>query len=180
MVPEFARVWELIEFLRLGVSTSWFGLACPSHCYPASFSSLGFFFLLGLILGSAATASFGFYLLASPFDFGIRAHPSPTRALSRLRGYLHEWGEDWSVGTSLGLADWSGGSASRGCEEPGHWEDFDFGALFFPVGWQGSSWRRRCFSKGLVSSFLCLKHLNLQYLGKGDPSPTWLCGPQLC
>ena len=86
-----ARVFELIEFLRLGVSTSWFGLACPSHCHPASFSSLGFCLLLGFIFGCASTALLGLYLFAHSLDFP-RAPTSPAaaRVALRLRGYLHE------------------------------------------------------------------------------------------
>ena len=86
-----ARVLELIEFLRLGVSTSWFGLACPSHCHPASFASLGFCLLLGFIFGCASTALLGFYLFAHSLDFP-RAPTSPAaaRVALRLRGYLHE------------------------------------------------------------------------------------------
>ena len=38
------------------MSTDWFGLACPSHCHPASFSALGLFFLLGFCAGSTLAA----------------------------------------------------------------------------------------------------------------------------
>jgi len=56
MVLPPAFFWESLDFLRLGVSTNWFGLACPSHCHPASFSALGLFFLLGFCAGSTLAA----------------------------------------------------------------------------------------------------------------------------
>ena len=56
MVLPPAFFWESLDFLRLGVSTDWFGLACPSHCHPASFSALGLFFLLGFCAGSTLAA----------------------------------------------------------------------------------------------------------------------------
>ena len=156
-----SRVVELIEFLRLGVSTSWFGLACPSHCHPASFASLGFCLLLGFILGCASTALLGFYLFVHPLDFSrAPASPAAARVALRLRGYLHEWGEDWSIGSTCGLANWSSGPIDRGCEEPYYLQNFIIRALPVPGGEFPCSRRRRCLSS-FYFGLLPIIHLQL-------------------
>ena len=92
MVLPLSVFWDSLEFLRLGVSSNWFGLACPAHCHPASFAALGFCFLLGLILGALLSA----WLLIGSFHQPVhtpvhRNHfPSRELAVERIRRYLHE------------------------------------------------------------------------------------------
>ena len=92
MVFPAARVWEAVELLRWGVATNWFGLACPAHCSPNTFSSLGLSFLLGLLFGGllgSLSVLYLIYCLAYSSPAVIR-HPAGRRALDRLRGYLDE------------------------------------------------------------------------------------------
>ena len=92
MVFPAARVWEAVELLRLGVSSNWFGLACPAHCSPSTFSSLGLSFLLGLLIGGIlASLSTAYIIYCLAFHFpAAHHHPVGRRALNRLRGYLDE------------------------------------------------------------------------------------------
>lgn len=93
MVGVAARVFEGLELLRLGVATNWFGLACPAHCSPASFASLGLALLSGFLLGFVSCFILGLwlyrFLLPSPAAFH-RSSAFPRGQLDRLRGYLHE------------------------------------------------------------------------------------------
>lgn len=87
---------RVVEFLQLGVSSNWFGLACPHHCYPSALPSLALSFVLGLFVGSIVTIGFGFWAFhlllprSSPSSQGVHSHPGSR--LSRLQGYLHERG----------------------------------------------------------------------------------------
>ena len=96
MVAVAAALWEVVEVLRWGVASNWFGLACPAHCSPSTFASLGFAFVLGWILGFGSCLALLLLLLRPCLDFYLGsslASPLPrpsTRALERLRGYLHE------------------------------------------------------------------------------------------
>ena len=95
MVVGFARIFEAVELFKLGVSTNWFGIACPHHCYPSSVPSLLLAFILGLIGGILITLTFGFALArwilgSSPSGTSFPYRSSSTLHLSRLRGYLHE------------------------------------------------------------------------------------------
>ena len=95
MVVPFSVVlgtWDSLEFLRLGVSSNWFGLACPAHCHPASFAALGFCLLLGLILGATLSAWLIFGILRPPAPVPVHSHHLPPRdlAVERIRRYLHE------------------------------------------------------------------------------------------
>ena len=99
MVVPFSVFWDSLEFLRLGVSSSWFGLACPAHCHPASFAALGFCLLLGFILGALLSAWLIFGILRPSTPVTIHSHPVtihshhlPSRdlAVERIRRYLHE------------------------------------------------------------------------------------------
>ena len=87
-----SRLWEAVELLRLGVASNWFGLACPHHCGPATFPSLGLAFILGCICGFSS-ACFAIYHLLRPCPPVVHlCHPSAGLAIDRLRGYLNERG----------------------------------------------------------------------------------------
>ncbi len=93
MVGVAARVFEGLEFLRLGVATNWFGLACPAHCSPSSFAPIALAFLSGSLLGFLACLILGFWLfraLLPPPQTILRPPCFPRGQLDRLRGYLHE------------------------------------------------------------------------------------------
>ena len=92
MVVPFSVFWDSLEFLRLGVASNWFGLACPAHCHQASFAALGFCLLLGFILGALASAWLIFGILRPSNPVTIPAHHFLSRdlAVERIRRYLHE------------------------------------------------------------------------------------------
>ena len=87
---------RIVEFLQLGVSSNWFGLACPHHCYPSALSSLALAFILGFCCGFSFAICLGFWA----YQFLFQGQPSssqgfrspPGSRLSRLQGYLHERG----------------------------------------------------------------------------------------
>lgn len=49
MVSWGARGSEILEFIRVGTSTNWFGLGCPAHCGAASWPAILPFYVLGLL-----------------------------------------------------------------------------------------------------------------------------------
>lgn len=77
----------VLRILQSGVSSNWWGLACPSHCGPPSFGLLLSAFLLGFILCLGCLAS-----LALWFLWGSSSVPQPPAApaapTSRLARYL--------------------------------------------------------------------------------------------
>ncbi len=97
MVAVVAAFWEVVEVLRWGVASNWFGLACPAHCSPSTFASLGFAFVLGAVFGFGTCLALLLILLRPCLSFFLGssfasphlARPS-SLALERLRGYLHE------------------------------------------------------------------------------------------
>lgn len=87
------QVSKVVEFLQLGISSNWFGLACPHHCGSSSLGLLGFTFLTGLLGGFilAASLSLWIYLyLLAPSAVLPRQPLVPAGRLARLQGYLHE------------------------------------------------------------------------------------------
>lgn len=83
-------VTEVVNFLFVGASSGWFGLACPAHC-SSSLTLLGSVFLAGLSTGALGFAFFAWFVLCS--------HPSPAATVPpvsrrppdlRLAAYLHE------------------------------------------------------------------------------------------
>ncbi len=92
-----SKFLEVIDFLRVGVSTNFWGLGCPFYCGSPAWISLGLTLFLGFLAGIFATT---FGLLAILYHCGFvhlpasqRPSPAPSRGPSsdsRLRGYLHE------------------------------------------------------------------------------------------
>ena len=100
MVPQVASgLFQVVEVLRAGISTNWWGLACPAHCYPSSLLTLlltlltgfGFGILTGILLVIGLAFKFC-RLVPSSTSAGLHLVPPPGAgaALSRLSGYLHE------------------------------------------------------------------------------------------
>ena len=92
-----ASLGNLLEFLRFGVVTNWWGLGCPSHCGTPSLSSfflafssgLGFGLLLGLLL--ALFACFKIGLISGPFSLSPSWTSTRRRTGSdRLAAYVYE------------------------------------------------------------------------------------------
>lgn len=93
---------SVLDFVKVGIETNWWGLSCPHHCGPPSLISLLFSFLsglsLGLLLGFIACFTlairFGFVPVPSLFQgFQVRSRPVPTGfhpGVERLSGYLYE------------------------------------------------------------------------------------------
>jgi len=93
---------SLVEFLRVGVVTNWWGLGCPQHCGPSSIPALIFAFCsglgFGLFLGLVSFLFIAFRLGFLPYPAFFRSseahsyrpdHPAHPRASSRLSAYLH-------------------------------------------------------------------------------------------
>ena len=85
--------WGILSFLQSGISTNWFGLACPSHFHPSTWGSLLSSFLLGALRGFAGLA----YLLTVVFGFRPywpapqSIHPAHlNNSAARLAQYVHE------------------------------------------------------------------------------------------
>ena len=85
--------WGVIRFLQGGITTNWYGLACPAHCGFPVFGSLLAAFLCGLLVG------LGLVACAAPSLLGFRltsihssVHPGEQHppAVDRLARYLHE------------------------------------------------------------------------------------------
>ena len=90
MVAALSRAFDFLEFLQLGVSSNWFGLACPHHCGSNSFPSLALFLLLGICFGFVLgflTACHLLRIFAPGFAPTLQAS-EPSHTVSRLRGYL--------------------------------------------------------------------------------------------
>ena len=85
MVGWLSRAFDLLEFLQLGVSSNWFGLACPHHCGSSTFPALALAFLLGNLCGFLLGLSAACFLLRLIYPGFFPSVPS--RAVSRLRGY---------------------------------------------------------------------------------------------
>lgn len=81
---------KILGFISSGVSSNWWGIACPSHCFgfgfPAVILSLSLGLALGFILGCITTAwIFGLLPLSSP---GRPPVDLPAPAFDRVRAYL--------------------------------------------------------------------------------------------
>ena len=90
-------VTNLLEFLRFGIVTNWWGLGCPSHCGAPSISSLGLAFSsglgFGLLLGLAGSFILCFKagLIVLPSSFRPSWSTERRRATSdRLAAYVYE------------------------------------------------------------------------------------------
>ena len=86
------KVFELVEFARLAVSSNLFGLGCPFYCGPSTLPSLLLFLILGFALGFLTCLAIICYLyryLAAqgfPQPFSAEARPAVSGRL-RLQGY---------------------------------------------------------------------------------------------
>ena len=94
MVQVAGSLASLLDFLRLGSQSNWWGLACPSHCGPPSFISLLSVFLAGLGLGFGLSLILAFLFIARLSLFASPSAqedsgPGTDLVVSRLRGYLH-------------------------------------------------------------------------------------------
>ena len=89
-----------LEFVRVGIETNLWGLACPFHCGPPSAAALGLAFLSGFGLGFGAGLVL-VILLAFRFGFHLpswgpsapdrsRPTPGPPPSLNRIQAYLYE------------------------------------------------------------------------------------------
>ena len=78
---------------REALQTGLWGLQCPLHCHPASFSSLALSWLLGLLLGFLISSAFWIWLLIPVADQPISSpvrqvvQSAALRARRRLEGY---------------------------------------------------------------------------------------------
>ena len=94
MVQVAGSLASLLDFLRLGSQSNWWGLAGPSHCGPPSFVSLLSIFLAGLGLGFGLSIILACFILArlslvAPSSSQEESGPGTDLVVSRLRGYLH-------------------------------------------------------------------------------------------
>jgi len=86
------KVFELVEFARLAVSSNLFGLGCPFYCGPSSISSILLALILGFALGFLTCLAIFCYLYRHffaqgfPQPFSAEARPSVSGKL-RLQGY---------------------------------------------------------------------------------------------
>ena len=96
MSAHIARVGEVLEFVRSGVASNFWGLGCPSWCGAPSWTSLSLAFLAGTASGLCLALA---GLLASLYLLGF-VHPPVTTVTRpaflrpeglhpRLQGYLH-------------------------------------------------------------------------------------------
>ena len=78
---------------REALHTGLWGLQCPLHCHPASFSALALSWLLGFLFGLLISSAFWIWLL---IPVAVQPNPSPVhqvvqsaalRARRRLEGY---------------------------------------------------------------------------------------------
>ena len=100
--PQLFPFRSILDFLRLGVQTNWWGLGCPSHCGHPSFTSLAFSFLAGSWIWLlpwiwCPVASWPGALALSFVGSSIpgttsapRASPGASPGLQRIQAYLHE------------------------------------------------------------------------------------------
>ena len=127
MIPPVGRLWDLVEFLRFGVTTNFWGLGCPQYCGPPSWTSLALTFVLGFTCGLLAA---GVLVGLALYQLGFvqwptfrRAGPSPAGVpSSRLQGYLHGLWTLWYPyctvgypGSTPGTYSGSGSSGRCGC-----------------------------------------------------------------
>ena len=96
MSAHIARVGEVLEFVRSGVASNFWGLGCPSWCGAPSWTSLFLAFLAGTASGlclALAGCLAGLYLLGlvhPPVTAVTRpAFLRPEGLHPRLQGYLH-------------------------------------------------------------------------------------------
>ena len=93
-------VTSLLDFLKLGVESNWWGLSCPSHCGPPSWTALGLSALtglgFGLFLGFGLACALGLRLGLLPFALRPPVVPPVSRPSagnhpgSRIQAYLYE------------------------------------------------------------------------------------------
>lgn len=84
-------IWGAIQFAQVGITTNWFGLACPAHCGSPLWGTVVGIFLLGFLFGCGLTL---FGILALLGFRPLAAHPStvaPSVPIARLSRYLHEY-----------------------------------------------------------------------------------------
>ena len=81
-----SRIFDLIEFLQLGVNTNWFGLGCPLHCGGSSFPALALAFITGLTVGFSSCLLLAIYIFRL-LHSSSRFQQPVSLALDRLRGY---------------------------------------------------------------------------------------------
>ena len=102
LMPLPFSVTSVLDFVRFGVETNWWGLGCPLHCGSPSVTALLLSFLsglgFGLFLGALTIIYLAFKLgfLSWP-SFLVPAHTNPPAAppaanpgANRLLGHLHE------------------------------------------------------------------------------------------
>lgn len=84
---------RVLGLIREGLGSNLWGIGCPIHCHPTSFTALALSFLLGLLAGSSLAAYLGFRLglfhLQPVPGPSPSAEPSFRPASLRLRGYVH-------------------------------------------------------------------------------------------
>ena len=80
-------VGSILDFLRVGARTNWWGLGCPSHCGPSAVHSLilafiaglGFGLSIGLLAIPLLAMRLGFVLSVIPHHHPFSADPRPHR-----------------------------------------------------------------------------------------------------
>ena len=179
MSAHVARLVDVLDFVRGGVTSNFWGLACPTWCGAPSWTTILLSFGAGISVGLLLAIS---GLLLALYLFGIVRAPvtsvtsstflHPEGLHPRLRGYLHGIWQLRGLGCyprSTNTSSWS----HLGCE---------------PCGWghccpsrftcaSGGGWHF-CVSGGLALSVSCFCGFNLyisglQPAGLGDPSNPW-------
>ena len=100
-MPAPFSLGSVLDFVKLGVQSNWWGLACPAHCGPPSLTSLvlafasglGFGLFLGIGLVLLVAFRFGLlHLLLSSGTSSPPARPAPgtPSGSDRIRAYLYE------------------------------------------------------------------------------------------
>ena len=86
--------WSLLRFVQGGISSNWYGLACPSHCGSPVFGSLLASYLFGFLSGLGFVALLAFFILGYQLppatlqtSLARSLHPP---GFARLAQYLHE------------------------------------------------------------------------------------------
>ena len=102
-------VWEVVNFLQVGVSSNWFGLSCPPHCRGTDLGSLAASFLLGLIVGTVLVAWIGFRFFHPLAPLPVPAQTPPA--------VPHPWSSPQASAASRPGSGWQGTCMSGGESE---------------------------------------------------------------
>ena len=82
------KVFELVEFARLAVSSNLFGLGCPFYCGSSSIPSLLLSLVLGFVLGFCSCLLILFYIYRHCSVFAGFPKPSSTSSRPAASGKL--------------------------------------------------------------------------------------------